>query len=465
MGWGSRFIACAVLFHAFGFFARSRADDLATLYTLARQNDPSFQSARFAFEAAKEKRPEAFSALLPSLGASGSVQKTSGRTQYTDTPEINRQFGGDEWVLQLTQPLFRADNWLAYGAAKAEVAQASAQYQLAEEDLILRLSRAYFDELVAEHKVATTGAQVAALNEQLEAAQHSFKSGVASISDVDDSRSRAALARAQQLAASNDLDSARAALEAIIGEPPAVLDALRGGVTLPSPNPDDVTAWVQRAKENQFGVRAAEAAVRLADYTLDRSRAQRLPSVDLVASYGGNYSAGNITEPQNFATRVHDKEVSVEVTMPILDGGGMHAQVAEARAGRSKALADLTAAQRQATLDAYNAYAAIVSGLAQIQALDVAVSAGTNAVKGNRIGYRLGIRINSDVLNAEQQLYSSMQDLDRASYDTLYQELKLKAATGELGVQDLKAADSLLQAQSPSRLDEPPATPPNAGLR
>lgn len=465
MGWAGRFATCAVLLAALSFPATSRADDLATLYTLARQNDATFQSARFAFEAAKEKRPEAFSALLPSLGANGSEQKTSGRTEYTDTPEINREFGGDEWVLQLTQPLFRADNWLAYGAAKAEVAQASAEYRLAEEDLILRLSRAYFDELVAEHKVLTTRAQVAALNEQLAAAQHSYKSGVASISDVDDSQSRAALARAQQLAASNDLDAARAALEAVIGEPPPALDALRAGVTLPSPAPNDVTAWVQRAKDNQFGVRAAQAAVRIADYTLDRSRAQRLPTVDLVASYGGNYSAGNITEPDNFATRVHDKVVSVEVTVPILDGGGMHAQVAEARADRSKALADLAAAQRQAALDAYKAYAAIVSGLAQIQALEVAVSAGKNAVKGNRIGYRLGIRINSDVLNAEQQLYASMQDLESARYDTLFQELKLKSATGELGVPDLKAADSLLQAQLPWSPDEPPGAPPNAGSR
>lgn len=465
MRWEGRFVACAVLSVALGFSATSLADDLATLYTLARQNDPTFQSARFAFEAAKEKKPEAFSALLPSLGANGSVQKTSGRTQYTDTPLINRQFGGDQWVLQLTQPLFRADSWLAYGAAKAEVAQAAAQYRLAEEDLILRLSRAYFDELVADHKVATTRAEVAALNEQLAAAQHSYQSGVASISDVDDSRSRAALARAQQLAASNDLDAARAALEAIIGEPPPPLDVLRASVTLPSPSPEDVTAWVQRAKENQFAVRAAEAAVRLADYTLDRSRAQRLPSVDLVASYGGNYSAGNITEPNNFATNVRDKVVGVEVTVPIVDGGGMHAQVAEARAGRSKALADLEAARRQATLDAYKAYTAIVSGLAQIQALGVAVSAGQNAVKGNRIGYRLGIRINSDVLNAEQQLYASMQDLVSARYDTLYQELKLKEAAGELGVQDLDAADSLLQPKASSSPDEQSAAPPKGGSR
>ena len=100
-------------------------------------------------------------------------------------------------------------------------------------------------------------------------------------------------------------------------------------------------------------------------------------------------------------------------------------------------------------MNARQSYAAVLSGISQVRALETAVTAGHNAVKGNRIGYGLGIRINSDVLNSEQQLYSAIQDLDKARYDTLFEGLKLKAAKGELSSEDLRAVNSLLEAIVP----------------
>ena len=419
------------------------------LYAQAETSDPTFQSARHALEAAKQKRPEAFSGLLPVLSATGVDSRTVGRTRYTDTPEINRPFDSDQWTLQLTQPVFRADRILVYGEAGATVEQAVAVFDAARQDLMLRLSRAYFDEIVAERHVTAARAQLVSLNEQLQAARRSFDAGVASITDVDDTRSRAASAQAQEVGALNDLESARAALEAIIGQPPGRLAPLRAATVLPRPSPSDVTDWVQRATEDNPSVKAAEAVAKAADYELDRSRAQRLPSVDLIATYGGNYSGGNITDPINYDTNVRDKEISLQVTLPLLDGGGMHAQVAEARAQRAKAQSDITTARRQAALDARQSYAAALSGASQVDALETAVSAGQSAVKGNRVGYGLGIRINSDVLNAEQQLYSTMQDLDKARYDTLFAGLKLKAATGQLVVGDLQGVNALLDSEAP----------------
>jgi outer membrane protein len=425
------------------------AADLQDLYVLALTNDPTFQSATFTLQAARQLQPEAFSALLPSLSATGSGSRTFGKTKYTDIPLVNRSFDADQWVLQLTQPLFRAETLLAYGEARASVEQALAQYAVAEQDLILRVTRAYFDEVVAERHVTAAQAQVSALDEQLHAARRSFEAGVASITDVDDTQSRAALAEAQRVAALNDVESARAALEAMIGMTPPRLSALKSEAVLPRPNPSDVTAWVTRAIADNPAVKAANAAVTVAGYELDRSHAQRLPTVDMVATYGGNFSSGNITETTNFGTNVKDRQVSVQVTVPLLEGGAIHAHVAEARAKRAKAQADFTAAQRQAALSARQSFAAVLSGISQVHALETAVAAGHSAVKGNRIGYGLGIRINSDVLNSEQQLYSTMQDLDKARYDSLFEGLKLKAATGELSSEDLRSVNSLLEAATP----------------
>jgi outer membrane protein len=428
-----------------GISSQARCGDLQDLYVLALSNDPTYQSATYTLQAARQLRPEAFSALLPSLVANGSGSRTFGRTKYTDVPAVNRSFDTDQWVLQLTQPLFRAETMLAYGEARASVEQAVAQYAVAEQDLILRVTRAYFDEVIAERHVGAAHAQVISLNEQLHAARHSFEAGVASITDVDDTQSRAALAEAQEVAAMNDVESSRAALEAIIGITPPSLHSLKTNAVLPRPNPSEVASWVDRAIADNPAVKAANAAVSVADYELDRSHAQRLPTVDMVATYGGNYASGNITEPSNFGTNVRDRQVSVQVTVPLLEGGALHAHVAEARAKRAKAQADYTAAQRQAALSARQSFAAVLSGISQVRALETSVAAGHSAVKGNRIGYGLGIRINSDVLNSEQQLYSTLQDLDKARYDTLFEGLKLKAATGELSSDDLRAVNMLLE--------------------
>ena len=436
--------------------AACAAESLNEIYALARSNDPTFQSAQFALQAARQLRPEAFSAFLPSLVGTAAGSRTYGRTMYSNTPEVNRSFDTDQWAIQLTQPIFRLETVLAYDEAKASVEQAFAQYVLAEQDLILRVTRAYFDEVVAERHMETAEAQLRALNEQLQAARHSYDAGVASITDVDDTQSRTAVAEAQAVAAGNDRESARAALEAIIGAPPPALAALNEGATLPRPIPADASLWVNHAVNDNPAVRAASAAISIAEYELDRSHAQRLPTVDMVATYGGNYSSGNITEPINFGSNVKDRQVSIQVSVPLFEGGAIQARVGEARAKKSKAQADYSAAQRQAALTARQSYAAIVSGASQVQALQTAIAAGRNAVKGNKAGYGLGIRINSDVLNAEQQLYSSLQDLDKARYDTLFAGLQLKAAAGALSPEDLKAVSSLLTVVHPS---EESATP------
>ena len=418
--------------------------DLLGAYLLAKTNDPTFAAARSALQAAEEKVPQARSALMPALGASGTGSDIIGDTEYTGTPVVRRSFGGYQWALQLTQPVFGAPSYFAYSESKAIADQALARFDSAGQDLIIRVSQAYFDALVAQSALDAAQAQVRALEEQLDAARRSFKDGVASVTDVAESQARAASAHADVAKAMSDLDAKRAALEAIIGTDAVDLAPLPPDVVVPHPDPDDLNAWTSRAQSVNPDVRAAKAALIAANFEISRSQAARLPSVNLIASFGANYSSGNIVNPVNYATHVHDTEVDLQVTVPLLDGGGLHAQVAESRALRNEAQAEFEAARRQAGTDARQAFDEVVSDLSQVKALQVAITAGHEAVEGNRAGYRLGIRINSDVLDAEQQLYGSRRDLAQARYDALLEGLKLKAAAGELTEQDIAELNGML---------------------
>ena len=232
-----------------------------------------------------------------------------------------------------------------------------------------------------------------------------------------------------------------------MGQPSHALAALQPEVVIPKPEPDDVKAWTEQARENNPAVLAPYAAVKAAEAEVSKSRAEYSPTLDLTASYGNNYSSGNTSTPSDYETRAKSSQVGVQLTIPLYAGGATNSHVTETIANKNKAAAELEVARRQSGTDARQAYAAIVNGLAQIDALESAVESSKSAVNGNQIGYKLGIHMNIDVLNAEQQLYTSQRDLLKARYDTLFQGFKLKAAAGILTESDVLAINGLLAYQ------------------
>lgn len=443
----------------------AQAADLLEVYRAAQERDPGFQSARYAFEAVRQRVPQAFSALLPTLGVTANAGRTVGDTAYSGTSTVERGFESYVWTLQLAQPVLRLPSHAAYEAAKATVEQAAAELEHAQQELMLRVAQAYFDVLVAEDGLSAAAAQLSANQEQLTVAQHAFARGTVSVTDVDEAQARADLAVAQSVAAQNELEVRKAGLERIVGAVSDTLSVLEPAVRLAPPEPDRIADWVARAQSTNPDVRALEAGMQAAKAELRRNRLQRLPTIDLVASYGHNYASGNATNPVDYSTRSELKQVGLQLSMPILDGGGLHAATAEARAKAQKAEADLEAARRQSATEAKQAFAGVRGGLSQVHGLESAVAAGERSVKGNQLGYQLGIRINSDVLNSQQQLYSARRDLSRAKHDTLLQGLKLKAAAGQLQESDLAGINKLLiPAASLPRSDHPLDEPPGPGV-
>ena len=157
--------------------------------------------------------------------------------------------------------------------------------------------------------------------------------------------------------------------------------------------------------------------------------------------------SGSFTTPSDYTSRYKNSQIGLQLNIPLFAGGGTNARVAEARALRGKTEAQLEETRRKAVADTRQAYAAIVSGLARIDALDAALQAGESAVKGNQVGYQLGLRINSDVLQAEQQLAVSRHEQVKARYEVLLQGLRLKAAVGVLDEESVVLINRQLTAR------------------
>ncbi len=423
----------AVIIAAFPVF--SGAADLLEVYRQAAANDTRFAAARAEFDAGRERAVQGRAGLLPNIGASGSI--TRNRVDPSGVPTSS--FTGNAWGVQLTQPLLRMQNRIAAEQGELQTELAEVQFELARQDLVLRVSDAYFNVLKAQEALeAVTQLQTAAA-EQLEIARASFEVGTVTITDVHEAQSRFDLASAQVIATQNDLDVRRDVLAQLIGNEPGDLARLRPEVELSRPTPDNAADWVSAAELTGFGVQIQRLARELANREASRASAGHLPTVDLVASQSWSHRQGREDAPRTSATAV-----GVQLNVPLYAGGAISSREREAAALLTKADFDLEGARRDAAQSARQAYLGVTSGLARIRALEAAEVSSLSALEATRLGFEVGVRINIDVLNAQSQLADTRRELAGARYDTLLAQLRLKAAAGTLEEADLEVINSLL---------------------
>lgn len=435
------------------------AVDLLSVYRLAQGNDATFEAARYTLEAGRERLPQARASVLPNISLNGNDNRQHGEANFAGSPYQNRNVNGWAWNLQLSQPVIRVANWVGVAQASAQVEQAEAQFVQAENELILHVAQAYFDLLTAIDSVTVATAQLKAVEQQRVLAKRRYDVGEATVTDVYEAQSRHDLGRSQLVQASNDQASKQAELERLIGPLPSALARIKADVTLPAPQPADIGLWVGNARENNPAVRTQLAGVEAAEKEVVKNRAAHLPTLDLTAGYGKNYSSGSMTSPADIENRVRSGTIGLQLTIPIFQGGAVNSRVTEAIANRSRSYAELEAARRQAATQARQAYGGVTSGLSQIEALTSAVTSSLDSVNANKIGYRIGTRVNIDVLNAEQQLFAAQRDLFKARYDTLLQGLRLKAAAGTLTDDDVVAINTLLTEDAERSAPAVPAMP------
>ena len=420
---------------------QAAAADLEQIYREALAYDAALAAARASAEAGREKLPQGRAGLLPSLNLTGNTNWNDS-TAHLATGNPSGRYNSNGWQVQLTQPLFRWQNWVQYKQGEMQAALADAQYQLAVPDLTLRASQAYFDVLGAQDVLAAAQALNEANTQQLALAKKSFEVGTVTITDVHEAQSRSDLSSAQVIAAESDLAVKRHALLVLTGKEPDALKGLRKGVALSRPDPTDIQSWVAAAEASNLSVQANQLVSEIATREVERNRAGHLPTVDMVASRGNTATSNPLG---NFSAYNTDSTVvGLQLAVPLFQGGATNSRVREASALREKAVSDLDNARRTAAQSARQAYLGVTSGLAQVKAFEAAQVSSRSALDANKLGYEVGVRINIDVLNAQSQLFDTQQKLAKARYDTLMAQLKLKAAAGTLGDEDIKAINALL---------------------
>ena len=421
------------------------AEDLMQVYREAQQNDPALAAARANWEATQERVPQARAGLLPNVSLSASTNANYFGTDVDSDPRVrvNRGFGLGGLTVSASQPLYRYANTIAYSQAVQQVEQADFTLASARQDLILRVATAYFDVLLAQFNVELAESQKAAVSEQLAQAKRNFEVGVATITDTNEAQAKYDSIVAQEISAGNDLENKRTALRAIIGRSPTDLKRLGPGFEPTLPSPDSLDPWVDRALADNLNVRIARYNSEIATLEIERQRAGRLPTIDLVASANAQAGTGSTNTGANNDLR--QAAIGLALTVPLYQGGFVESKVREALALQENARQNLEVARRNALFGAQTGFTGVNSAAASVKAFEQALVSAQTAYESNKTGQEVGVRTNLDVLNTQQNVFQTRRDLAQAYFNYLLGLLRLEAAVGSLDEQDLEDVNRRLR--------------------
>jgi outer membrane protein len=416
------------------------AQSLQAVYEAARAYDASYLSARALADAAQYKAEQAEALNRPTLAAVGNGT-------LADTNPLSAGFKTSDTAnatLNGRYPLFNRGNAASVAQARKALTVAQADLDVAEQDLLVRVAQAYFDVLASQDALTTTRANKVAITEQLASAKRNFEVGTATITDTREAQAKFDLATAQEIAAENDLLTKHIALDQLVGRKDVAPRALQTPVVLPATEPANPESWVVQADAVHPAVRKARLGLDVAQLEIEKARAGRLPTVDAVAAVTGSTTRGALPDYTRTAGTSKVGSVGVQLNWTLFSGGSVENRIKETMSLEDKARNDLEAARRGVSQGTRVAFFGVQSGLAQVKALEAAESSTKLALEATQLGYKVGVRVNLDVLNAQTQLYTTQRDLAKARYDVLVGGLKLRQAAGQVTAGDLNAVNRLL---------------------
>ena len=409
--------------------------DLSEAIDLALKNDPEYLSAKESLNASNEKLVQGRAPFLPNLSGSFSNSQSF--------PSSGNSLNTSTYSLSLSQVIFNHQLNAAEKQSLLTVKEAEANFQNTKQNILLKVTSAYFDVLNAQDDLKTVEAEKKAVAEQLEFAKRNFEVGTSTITDQQEAQARFDLIRATEIRNRNDLAIKRTNLEKmLLVTIPPIINGIGSSIDVKKPSVTDPKEWMEIARKQNLSIIAATARLETARIELNKTEKYFLPSVSASASIN------RIDTNPSVSVTDGSETISLNVTIPIYEGGIFKSEIREATANYNKAQHSLDLALLNSDRAAAKSYRNFIAGLAQVEALEAAEQSSKVALESNRLGYEVGVRINIDVLNAQKQLFSSQRDLSKARYAALAASLELKASVGELKKEEINLISDLIKQSS-----------------
>ncbi|WP_163370039.1 TolC family outer membrane protein [Endozoicomonas acroporae] len=416
--------------------------NLLDVYNMALKNDAQLAAAEASMKAVQETVNQGRSALLPTLGLSAKTQYNKTSSELTNGSDTDENYNSHGWGATLTQPLFNMNSWFNYEQAKSVGDQATAVFANARQQLILRVAESYFNVLRSEDSLMTAKAQERALKQQLDQARERYNVGLIAETDVLVARAAYDNARVARIQAENLVSVSYEGLRTIVNQDVTDIAQLEKAMPVVAPMPNNPEEWVSMALANNLGLKAAREGLTASESKVKASKSGHAPTVNAFASY--NYSSSNSSQARStipegtLSGDRTDTVVGVQFDLPIFAGGAISSASRQAGYQLEEAQKNYDQQLRGTNANTRNLLRTATSDVDRVHASCQVIISSESALKATQSGYEVGTRNITDVLDAQQQLYSSISNYLNTRYDFIVNTLKLKQAVGTLSPTDLE---------------------------
>jgi outer membrane protein, protease secretion system len=441
-------IACALSTAALASWAQPSVMDLKQVYQAALEQDATIRASRAAADSGRERLPQARAGLLPQVSASAGRNNNNLDTTAPNilgTPvTTNDQYFSDNRTLQVRQPLMNMQRWFQFQQAKSVVEEVEANLDRDLQNLVVRVSGAYFEALMADEQLDLVLAQKKTYTALVDAAKKGFAAGSGTRTDIDDAQSRLDMASAQELEARQNQDLTRRQLQLLVNQPVAQIAKLNvAALQLSPPVPANLDEWTQKAEQASPEVRAMQARLDAARREVSKAQAGHLPTLDAVAQWS-NSGSENITRVNS---RYENKTIGLQLNIPLYSGGYVNSSIRQAVAEQTRAEESLEALRRDLGVRVHKEYRGVSEGVMRVRALEQAARSAEQMMKSTQMSLVAGSRTQLDVLNAQQQYTLALRDLAQARLVYLLSKVRLASLVGDDALVSVEQVNANLMAR------------------
>jgi len=439
------------------------ADTLVDIYELALENDALLKSRVAQYNADIELEKLALAPLLPQARAGYTFTDSENdstrpnvtvsengfvQTSVTSVTETET----DGYDVSLSQTLFNLSAWFGWQAGKETSQQAEATLSAAQQDLIVRVVQSYFGVLRAQDNLRASQAQERAFERQLEQTRQRFEVGLIAITDVYEAEAARDLAQVTRIVDENNVAVAKENLSVLTGQTPGALYVLGAEFDPRPPEPNDRSAWVDFALENNNQLAAARFAEEAARQNATSFKMGHAPTVTASYRYQDTETTGSIRqEPESLFNFPPDSDQTneswqIRFDVPLLAGGSISANRRRAAEQFNAARETRINLTRNTVTQARSLHMTVMSDVSRVMARKQSIVSSQSAVDATQAGYEVGTRNIVDVLNAQNKLFAAQRDYANSRYDFVINSLRLKEVAGTLSPEDIARLEGFLLA-------------------
>lgn len=426
----------------------AQAQNLLQVYQQAVVSDPTFQQAIAQRLSNQEALPINIGALLPNANVLVTPSVTKTLTSGSAALTADNTQRGYSVQLAITQTIFNFAQFAAVAGAEDTCKQADATLNSAAQSLMLRTASAYFAVLQDEDNLQFIRATKKAFSKQLYQVNQQYKVGLKTITDVYTAQASYDKASADNISAENQLSNDKENLRVITGQFYPKLATLSEKFPLVSPQPNDMEAWVNIAEKQNWAIKAASYNAEAIRQTIKQQFAGHLPTLNVEGNYTVQYTQF-ITQNAALATpgssQSHARELSLNLAIPISNGGAIIAQTHQAQYNYQVASEKLELQTRNTINQARQSYLGVTAGISKIEADKQSIKSNVSSLEGMEAGYEVGTETLVNVLNQQQKVFEAQKQYATDRYAYINSLLNLKQAAGTLSQKDLEAINSWLQ--------------------